>query len=197
EAGEALAVGTVTSEPRQFRVTERPAIPATQPYLGVQVEETKGGVRLRAVTKDSAAEKAGLKAGDLVRRVGEADVKTADELRAAVSKMKAGDSLALLIRRGDAEEEVSPVLGKLDVAAGPPAYDRWGGGPFSERRFGFGKVLPHDTYLNPIDIGGPIVDTSGRVVGVNVARSLRISTYALLPEDVERLVARIAAKAGT
>lgn len=194
EAGEALAVGTVTSEPRQFRVTERPAAPATQPYLGVQVEEVKDGLRLRSITSGSAAEKAGLKVGDIVRRVGEAMIKAPDDLRNAISKRKIGEPLPLLIRRGTAEEEFSPLLGKMDATAAAPPYDRWGGGPFSDRRFGFGKVLPHDTYLNPIDMGGPIVDTSGQVVGVNIARSLRISTYALLPADVERLVAKLTAK---
>jgi serine protease Do len=194
EAGEALAVGTVTSEPREFKVNMRPATPPTTPYLGVTVEVIKKGVRLREITRGSAAEKAGLKAGDVVRRAGESAIRTQEDLRAVITRLKIGDALPLVIRRGDAEEEFSPILGKMDVAAGPPPYDRWGGGPFSERRFGFGKVLPHDTYLQPADIGGPIVDTSGRVVGVNIARSLRISTYALLPMDVERLVAKIAAK---
>jgi serine protease Do len=195
EAGEALAVGTVTSEPRTFRVNTAPQ--AGSAYLGVQVEEIKEGIRLRVVTPGSAAEKAGLKAGDVLRKVGQADLKSQDQLRAAISKMKVGDPLPLIVQRGMLEEEIAPILGKMDAAAAPAAYDRWGGGPFSERRFGFGQVLPHDTYLQPTDIGGPIVDTRGQVVGVNIARSLRISTYALLPADVEKLVARIAAKSGT
>ena len=53
-------------------------------------------------------------------------------------------------------------------------------------------MLPHDTVLNPRDCGGPLVDTSGRAVGLNISRSLRISTYALLPADVEKVVKKLA-----
>ena len=50
--------------------------------------------------------------------------------------------------------------------------DDWGGGPFSERRWGFPLVLPHDTPLRPKDCGGPLVDTDGQVGGINIARNL-------------------------
>lgn len=199
EKGEPLSVGTVTSEPRQFRITERPGTPArTQPYLGVYGEDVPGkGVRLREVIPNQAAAKAGLKTGDFIRRVGDREVKTLTDLRATIGKFKAGERVSLLVQRGTAQEEIAPLLGKQEIAAAAPPYDRWGGGPFSEqRRFGYGKVLPHDTYLHPHDMGGPIVDTKGQVVGVNVSRALRISTYALLPADIERLVAKITAKSG-
>jgi S1-C subfamily serine protease len=194
EAGEALHVGTVTSEPRTFRINERAAPTTGAAYLGVTVEPIKEGIRLSSVTPKSAAESAGLKAGDVIRLINGEPVKEATQLRNAITKLKAGERIALVVRRGTAEEDISPVLGK-NTAAAPP-YDKWGGGPFSsERRFGYGRVLPHDMPINPADVGGPIVDTKGQVVGVNVSRALRISTYAILPEDVQRIVARIREKA--
>ena len=47
--------------------------------------------------------------------------------------------------------------------------------------------------LKPEDCGGPIVDLSGAVVGVNVARAGRIETLALPAEDVQAVVARLLA----
>ncbi|MFQ3593988.1 MAG: trypsin-like peptidase domain-containing protein [Gemmataceae bacterium] len=194
EAGEALHVGTVTSEPRTFRINEKAATTTNAAYLGVTVEPSKEGIRLGSVTPKSAAEAAGLKAGDIIRLINGEPVKETTQLRNVISKLKAGDRISLVVRRGNAEEEIAPVLGK-NTAAAPP-YDKWGGGPFSsERRFGYGRVLPHDMPINPADVGGPIVDTNGEVVGINVSRALRISTYAILPEDVKRIVARIREKA--
>jgi serine protease Do len=194
EAGEALHVGTVTSEPRTFRVNERAAPTTNSAYLGVTVEQVKEGIRLSSVIPKSAAESAGLKAGDIIRIINGEPVKEATQLRNVITKLKAGDRITLVVRRGNAEEDIAPVLGK-NTAAAPP-YDKWGGGPFSsERRFGYGRVLPHDMPINPADVGGPIVDSKGQVVGVNISRALRISTYAILPEDVQRIVARIREKA--
>jgi serine protease Do len=73
--------------------------------------------------------------------------------------------------------------------------DEWGGGPFSEVRSGFGAILPHDTPLHPKDCGGPLVDTDGRVVGINIARALRVTTYALSADDVRRVVDELRRKA--
>jgi len=190
EAGEALYVGTVTSEPRIFRINEKAASTTNPAYLGVSVEPSKDGIRISSVTPKSAAEAAGLKPGDLIRRINDQPVKEVNQLRNVITRLKAGERISLLVQRGNAEEEIAPVLGK-NTAAAPP-YDKWGGGPFStERRFGYGRVLPHDMPIHPADVGGPIVDTNGEVVGINVSRALRISTYAILPEDVKRLVARL------
>ena len=86
------------------------------------------------------------------------------------------------------EKKLMTKLGQAD-----PPYDKWGGGPFSERRFGFGAVLPTDAPVSPGDCGGPVVDTSGKVAGVTVSRALRVATYVLTPADVKKAVAKIKA----
>jgi serine protease Do len=48
--------------------------------------------------------------------------------------------------------------------------------------------LPHDTPLRPKDCGGPLVDTDGRVAGINIARALRVATYALPARDVRQVL---------
>ena len=44
---------------------------------------------------------------------------------------------------------------------------------------------------NPKDCGGPVVDLDGRCIGINIARALRVATYALpasvAKETIEKL----------
>ena len=59
------------------------------------------------------------------------------------------------------------------------------GGKLSQRRTGFRRVLQHDTALLPHHCGGPVVDSQGRFVGVNIARAARTTSYLLLADDVQ------------
>jgi serine protease Do len=198
EDGKALAIGMVTSEPRKFNVQSKQGPDLKRGYLGIRGGDAENGTgaKVDLVRPGTPAEKAGLKPGDVITRVGTSAIKTTDLLTQTLSKYKAGDKVDVVVLRGEKTEKFAVTLGRppADFNAFQQPYDKWGGGPFSEKRFGYpNKVLPHDTVLRPGDCGGPLVDTSGRVVGLNVSRSLRISTYALLPADVERVVARLAA----
>lgn len=196
EKGEPVTLGTVTSEPRKFNLVDRPAGPAAgpRPFLGVGVEDVDNGAKLSNVSPGSPADKAGLKAGDIIRKVGGQAVKGLAGLRAALDKHKVGDKVPVVVERNGKEEVISTILGASPPMITGLPYDRWGGGPFSERRFGFGKVLPTDAWLHPTDCGCPVVDTSGKVVGVCVSRALRISTFVLPADDVKRIVARALAE---
>jgi serine protease Do len=57
------------------------------------------------------------------------------------------------------------------------------GGPVSKRASDFPAVFQHDTVLRPADCGGPLVDLSGKAIGINIARAGRTETYAL-PADI-------------
>ena len=85
--------------------------------LGVAVrpltpEEKKAESVARGVVVEQvggAAEKAGVRPGDVIVSVNRAPVNSADELKAAVDK--AGKSVALLIKRGDAQIFVPVTIG--------------------------------------------------------------------------------------
>ena len=53
----------------------------------------------------------------------------------------------------------------------------------SGRADDFPAVIQHDTVLRPADCGGPVVDLSGKVVGVNIAHAGRTETYCI-PTDM-------------
>ena len=70
----------------------------------------------------------------------------------------------------------------------PLVWDRWGGGPFSQRRFGFGTVIAHDAVIDPSDCGGPVIDLDGNFLGINVSRAMRTTTYVVPAGKLQALV---------
>lgn len=52
-------------------------------------------------------------------------------------------------------------------------------GELSKRRSGFRKVFVHDCAIAPNECGGPLTDINGRVLGINIARAGRESSYAI------------------
>ena len=62
------------------------------------------------------------------------------------------------------------------------------GGPLSNRRNGFPLAIQHDTVLRPRDCGGPLVDLTGSVVGINIARASRVATFAIPAGTIQSLL---------
>jgi putative serine protease PepD len=92
---------------------------ATHAVLGVQVTTTAAttgtaGVSLHTVTPDGVADKAGLKAGDLITKIGDQQVTTADALIAAVRSHAPGEQVAVTYSRGGKSTTVSVTLGSSD-----------------------------------------------------------------------------------
>lgn len=83
-------------------------------YLGVMpAEESDGqGVALQEVLKDSPAEKAGLKPGDLVLKIGETKIPQVSDLLKALRERKPGDKVQITVQRETEEIVVEVVLGK-------------------------------------------------------------------------------------
>lgn len=75
--------------------------PDLAPYFSVKTGE---GVLIIRVEKDTPAEKAGLKAGDVIVQMGEKTVKDADAVHEVLADLKKGDAVAItVIRHGKRE----------------------------------------------------------------------------------------------
>lgn len=93
-----------------------------RPYIGISgidVDEAKSkrynvvqGVYVQSVENFSAAEKAGLKAGDVIIEANGTAIKTMDELNTIKNKHKIGDKLTLKINRDGKEKEITLTLGE-------------------------------------------------------------------------------------
>ena len=74
--------------------------------LGVQTDEVDEGVKITDLTEGGAAAKAGLKAGDIITKLGETKIADVTDLRAALRKLKFGDTSKVTVLRDGKEETV-------------------------------------------------------------------------------------------
>jgi predicted metalloprotease with PDZ domain len=91
-------------------------------FLGVETEDRKDGVYVKAVLADSPAAKAGLKAGDKITAVGLSssgkrkprmtDIDTPRDLARALAETKSSDELRVEVRRGEGTETATVTLGR-------------------------------------------------------------------------------------
>jgi len=81
-------------------------------WLGVRADIDAKNCKLGEITKDSPADKAGLKPGDVVVRFGGKDVESYESMRKLLQKQKPGDEVTLEVKRGDETKELRLTLGK-------------------------------------------------------------------------------------
>ena len=176
---ELLSVGVVSSETRQIGGSTEPE--GRRGWLGVGLGDGEAGLGITSVSRGSAAMKAGIEPGDRIVKIDGTTMKDFEHVVQVVGANPPGRKIHLVVQRDEEELELSATLGKPHTY--PMPQDHWGGGPFSARRSGFPAVLPHDSVIHPTECGSPLVDTDGKVVGINIARALRVTTYAI-PADV-------------
>ena len=82
-------------------------------YLGIQVSDASanGGAKVGSVVSGSPADKAGLKAGDVITAVAGTKIAIADDLTAAVNTYKPGDKATLKITRGGSTKSITVTFG--------------------------------------------------------------------------------------
>jgi serine protease Do len=191
-SAEPLAVGVISADLR--RIPGSNLTPGRQGWLGISLNAKGNGVIVENVLPDSPAERASFKVGDQIININNQSIKTADQAIELVTRNAPGDLLKLSVQREKQDVEIAVRLGQRPKPVGPSPEDKWGGGPFSIRRYGFPAVLPHDIAISPSDCGGPLVDTDGKVVGINIARALRVSSYAIPAATVQQIAKNMIAR---
>jgi putative serine protease PepD len=79
--------------------------------VSVQTASSGGGVTVGTVSSGSAADSAGIKAGDVITGVDGTTVTTAEKLRAIIAAHKPGDKITLTFKRDGASKTVTATLG--------------------------------------------------------------------------------------
>jgi membrane-associated protease RseP (regulator of RpoE activity) len=79
-------------------------------WMGVLFARTPDGLTIAQVIADSAADKAGLKRGDVIKAVNGTAVETAQELRDQLKDKNVGDTVTLSIERDGQAQDVSVTL---------------------------------------------------------------------------------------
>lgn len=189
-SAEALGVGVVG-------VAAREVSASTNGYLGVRaIDDTEGGALVEHVQEASGAQAAGLVIGDVIVSMNGEEVAGSAALIGRLRNLRVGESIRLGLRRSGGELiELEATLGERPGAFDPPrGFHAADAIPLSLRRRGFPSAVRHDASLAPHQVGGPVVDLEGRVVGLNIARADRpgclMIPSAALDGIIEGLVAQ-------
>ncbi len=177
-----LTVGVIGCEPRKIR--------GSRAMMGVflaDLEPGKKGVRINQVTANSPAERANILVNDVIIAIDGTETPDRITLQETVAAYAPGDRITITLLRRRKEIEISLTLG--DGNQINPMMDRSNqqnrmGSVLSRRSNDFEMALQHDSPLQAKQCGGPLVDLSGNVVGINIARSGRVDSLALPAEVV-------------
>ena len=176
------AIGVVSVETRE--------IPPSRPFIGIVMVNVEGGkgVRIDKVVPNSPADFADLWVNDVIVKIDDTVVKDNIGVRDALGQYDVNDRVTLTVMRGTRELKIKLTLAERDKIS--PENERSNqqnsmGSILSRRRKDFPNAFQHDSMLTSNTCGGPIVDLSGKVVGINIARAGRVSSLAL-PVDLVR-----------
>ena len=78
--------------------------------LGVQFQGD--GALVMDVSADSAAEKAGIEAGDLIKQIDDLPISSASDVIAVIAGLRSGDTADVTVQRGDETHSLSVTLGE-------------------------------------------------------------------------------------
>lgn len=158
---------------------------AMRPPLEEERAAIPGGVGqvVAQVMPGSGADRAGIAAGDAIISVDGVRLADAESAAVPLGTRAPGDEVRVEWAHGG-ERRVAQVR-----LLRPPGMEMRRmlstGAELSRRATGFGEVIQHDGVVPAQGVGTPVLDSEGRVVGLNIARADRMKTYALPAKRVK------------
>lgn len=185
--GRPAGYGVVSVLERNLRKTD-------QGFLGVTVKggHKGAGVLVDTVEDGSGAGAAGLKSGDTILKIGDRDIASLTELQNSLWGAKPGTELDIKVVQNGQERTIKVILGNR-----PPLKQFSGdrlaqmermGSRLSRIRDGFTHAVETDMVLEPEQIGGPVANLKGEVVGISLSRSGRTRSYVMPAAAIEDLL---------
>ena len=167
--------------------------------LGGKDGKEFGGVEVTEVAKEGPAEKAGVKKGDVIFAVDGQKVFDRAKMIEKVKSHDPGTAIKVTLKRKDKEMELEITLGyRQQVFSELKNRNDRMSGKVSVRRTGFKRVIQHEVSLGPLDMGGPLFDLEGRLIGINIAKANRVEFFAIPASDIRAILedkARVIAEA--
>jgi len=191
--GRLAAFGVVSVLERNLRETDLA-------YLGVIAQEGYAGpgVKIKKVDARSGAGSAGLQPGYVILKVGERPISGLQSLKNALTGVSPGDKISLLVEANGSEKNYEVALGNRPEDAKQFSGERLQimermGGAISQVRDSFSHVIQTDMRPEVNQIGGPVVDLKGNVVGITMARADRTRSFIMPSAAIEELLKKEAA----
>jgi len=148
-----------------------------------------GGVQVRDLAKEGPAAKAGVKKNDVITAINGEEVFETSKLMDIIKSYDPGAKLKVSIKRGDKKMEFNITLGYRNIvyADMKSRNDRMSK-KVSVRRTGFKSILQHDISLATTDMGGPLFDLEGKLVGINIAKANRVEFFAIPADAIQKVL---------
>jgi serine protease Do len=188
------AAGIISTLPHRVR--------PERAYIGVQFDLDTTTPKIGQVMPGLGAEKAGLKAGDVILTVNGAAVTNRQEVVDSVRELRQGQVVKVRVKRAETEfDSEIRLMPLVDENSDRPSsrlqrFERLRG-EVSQRSQGFERAIEHDTVLQPWLCGGPLVNLDGKALGINIARAGRVSTYAVPTVIVQRILKKLRDQSGS
>lgn len=166
-------------------------VPRERAVLGVTLGEplaSEKGALVEGVIEGSGADRAGVRTGDVIHRINGDALITRKEVLDRLGGLAAGQRVDVGIQREGTTESLTAQMMDLNHALLDPT-EMEVNGEISARATGFQKVIQHDSVLAPNQCGGPVIDIFGNVIGINIARAGRVSSYAIPAKTLAPVIA--------
>jgi len=188
--GKEIRVGVMSAQRR--KIERRGGVLGIDIDVNDDAEEL--GVGITGVHPKSPAEKVGMRDGDLIVSIEDDKVFSRRQLVEIVSGYDPGDTIKFTLERGDENVSVWATLDHRSKIFDPLDRNQRMSGDTSVRKAGFSEVIQTDLPLEPVDMGSPLLDIFGNVVGLNIAKADRVTTFALPSELVQTIVKELMPK---
>jgi len=146
--------------------------------LGIVFSRRQNDATVQQVLNASGADTAGVVPGDQIVAVNGRNQSDRESVMRMLRDLFPGESARLTILRGGETLNLEAKIQDLGLMQ-ESENDSKVNGQRSTRLSGFEYVTQHDTVLDPNECGGPVVDSKGRCIGINIARAGRVVSYAL------------------
>ena len=148
--------------------------------LGVKFSDDIGTVK--SVHEKSGAYRAGLRAGDRILSINKEKLYSSNEIKDYLKRTYPYERIKIEVER---KEETQ----LLQVMLGAPSHDPILAHPAFKlrtnlRKSNFSSAFTHDMPIKPLECGTPVINVKGEIVGINIARKCRTSSYAIPIEEV-------------
>ena len=162
-------------------------------FLGIVMSRDQApdrGVLIGKVVTGGAAERVGMQAGDIILEVNGQIMDSPGQLLKLVASLKPEQKVSVQILRDKEKKSLELSLGNRAQAAEQTGFDlrqldqtAQMGSSLSKNASGYPNAVQSDLALQAEDAGGPVIDVKGNIVGLNIARAERVSTY-LIPGKI-------------
>ena len=199
ELGTFVVVGDHLGQPKSIGVVSvlpRSVVGSDLAFLGVGPGPHREGVEVLLVEEETAAERAGLKPGDVITSLADERIDSVTKLVNTIRGFSPGTKVTINYRRDGKRLQTDAILDSANLPGdreqGMQLMKRMGA-ILSDRHAEFPSVLQHDSPIFPEQCGGPLLNLDGDAIGINIARAGRTESFAIPAVKVDEIVRRLKA----